>query len=121
MRTLSVFGLVLLGVVCGRDAAADEDYAKKIVGVWEVSKGGGAPAGAIAEFTKDGKVSVVVKQDGKELKAEGTYKVEKDKLITKITLNGKTAEDTDEIIKLTDDTMEIRDKDKKTTTFKKKK
>ena len=70
---------------------------------------------------KDGKVLATVSINKKEVKVEGTYKIEKDKLITKTVSNGKEIEDTDEIVKLTDDELELRDKDKKVTTFKKKK
>lgn len=121
MKALSAFGLaVLLGVACGA-RAADDDNAKKIVGTWVVEKAEEIPAGATVEFTKDGKVVVTAKVNDKEFKLEGTYKVEKDKLTTKMTFNGKTIEDTDTITKLTDEALELTDKDKKTATFKKKK
>ena len=48
----------LLGVamiVFAATAQAQDDNAKKIVGIWEVSKAGGdLPAGSTIEFTKDG-------------------------------------------------------------------
>jgi len=123
MKTLAAFGIVAALVVGGSARAADDDNAKKIVGKWELTKSEdpGAPIGAAVEFTKDGKVTIVAKADGKELKLDGTYKIEKDKLITKISFGGKTDEDTDEIVKLTDDTLELRDKDKKITVLKRKK
>ena len=123
MKAFSAFALVVLMGVAARPsvAADDDDNAKKIVGVWEVAKSEELPAGATVEFTKDGKVIAIIKADGKEHKIEGTYKVEKDKLMTKVTINGKTTEDTDEIVKLTDEAMELKDKDKKVTTFTKKK
>lgn len=120
MRTLSACGLAVLMTVGGGALAAD-DNAKKIVGTWVVDKSEDLPDGATAEFTKDGKLLVVAKVKDKELKLEGTYKVEKDKLTSKLTFNGKTVEDVDEILKLTDDAMELRDKNKKVSTFKKKK
>ncbi len=121
MRTLSALGLAAMIVVVGGPVQAQDDHAKKIVGKWVVDKSEDLPDGATVEFTKDGKLTVVAKADGKELKLEGTYKIEKDKITTKITFNGKAIEDTDDIIKLTDEVLELRDKDKKVTTFKKKK
>jgi uncharacterized protein (TIGR03066 family) len=122
MRTLSALGLAVLLCVAGGAFARQDDNAKKIVGTWEVTKSE-VPAltGAVVEFTKDNKLVITVKAKDKEVKVEGTYKVEKDKLMTKITFNNKTEEDTDDIVKLTDDALELRDKDKKVTTFKKKK
>ncbi|MBN9118549.1 MAG: lipocalin family protein [Planctomycetes bacterium] len=120
MRAISAFGLVVLMSVAVRPASAEDDNAKKIVGTWEITKSDHLPAGSTAEFTKDGKLTVVVKAD-KEKKVEGTYKVEKDKLTYKLIANGKEVEETDDIVKLTDDAMELRDTDKKLTTFKKKK
>lgn len=122
MKTLSAFGLaVLLAVVC-EARAADDDNAKKIVGSWVVEKTE-TPGlvGAVAEFTKDGKLILTAKGKDKDIKIEGTYKVEKDKLTTKLTLGDKTIEDTDTITKLTDEVLELTDKDKKVTTLKKKK
>jgi uncharacterized protein (TIGR03066 family) len=121
MRKFSAFALVVFMCVAVRSAAADDDNAKKIVGTWEVTKGAELSLGDVVEFTKDGKVIATVVVNKKEVKVEGTYKVEKDKLITKTVTNGKEIEDIDEIVKLTDDAMELRDKDKKVTTFKKKK
>lgn len=121
MKALSAFGLaVLLSVACGA-RAADDDNAKKIIGVWVVEKAEEIPAGATVEFTKDGKLLLVAKINDKELKLEGTYKVEKDKLMTKMKIGDKVTEDTDTITKLTDEALELTDKDKKTATFKKKK
>ena len=118
MRAISAFGLVLMGVAVRPVAAEDE--AKKIVGTWEVTKSDHVPVGTTAEFTKDGKLTVVIKAD-KEVKLAGTYKIEKGTLVYKLTADGKEVEETDDIIKLTDDALELRDKDKKSTAFKKKK
>src|SRR5687767_4922434 len=101
MKALSAFALALLMSVAVGSASAADDHAKKIVGTWEVTKNesGDVPVGGTAEFTKDGKLIVAGKKDGKEVKAEGTYKIEKDKLLTKFTVNGKDIEETDEIVK----------------------
>ena len=56
-----------------------------------------------------------------EVKLDGTYKVEKDKLTVKIKIGDQNIEETATIKKLTDDALEIEDKDKKVDVFKKKK
>jgi len=115
-----LLGVVL--VVFAGTAQGQDDNAKKIVGAWEVTKSGGdLPAGTTIEFTKDGKLNAVIKADGMEVKLDGTYKVEKDKLIVKIKLGDQNIEETATIKKLTDDALEIEDKDKKVDVFKKKK
>jgi len=123
MKALSalVLGAAALGLAV--PAAADEkDNPKAIIGKWEITKSDTAPVGTVVEFTKDGKVLAVVKDEGQDVKLEGTYKVDKDKLTTKIKLpDGKTTDDTDTIKKLTEDALEIEDSTKKMTTFKRKK
>jgi uncharacterized protein (TIGR03066 family) len=123
MKALSalVLGVFALGLAAG--AVADEkDYPKLIVGKWEITKSDLAPVGSVVEFTKDGKLMAVVKDQGQELKLEGTYKVDKDKLNTKIKLPcGNTTDDTDTIKMLTDESMEIENSMKKVTAFKRKK
>ena len=122
-----LFAIALgLAVLAPRFAAADEkkdDFAAKIVGTWELVKSEepNAPPGATATFTKDGKFIVEAKVNGMELKFEGTYKVEKDQLHTEMKLGEEIKKDTDTIKKLTDTELETVDKDKKVTTFKKKK
>jgi len=120
----SVFA-ALLGVVMvvfAGTAQGQDDNAKKIVGVWEITKAGGdLPAGTTIEFTKDGKLNANLKVEGMEVKLDGTYKVEKDKLTVKIKVADQNIEETATIKKLTDDALEIEDKDKKVDVFKKKK
>jgi uncharacterized protein (TIGR03066 family) len=112
---------VVMVVVAGT-AQAQDDNAKKIVGIWEVAKAGGdLPAGSTIEFTNDGKLNAVVKVEGMEVKLDGTYKVEKEKLTVKIKVADQNIEETATIKKLTDDALEIEDKDKKVDVFKKKK
>ena len=109
-------------IVCAGTAQGQDDNAKKIVGMWEITKAGGdLPAGTTIEFTKDGKLNAVIKADGMEVKLDGTYKVEKDKLTVKIKVADQNIEETATIKKLTDDALEIEDKDKKVDVFKKKK
>jgi uncharacterized protein (TIGR03066 family) len=108
-------------------AAADEpkkdDFAAKILGKWELTKSDDntAPVGALVTFAKGGKLTVVVTVDGKEMKFEGTWKIEKDQLLTELKVADNAVTDTDTIKKLTDETMEIEGKDKKKTVLTKKK
>jgi uncharacterized protein (TIGR03066 family) len=122
MKTLcgSVLGVCL--VVFAGTASAQDDNAKKIMGAWEIAKKtGDLPEGTVVEFQKEGKLVVLLKEDGKDMKLEGTYKLEKEKLNVTITVMGEKHEEALTIKKLTDDTLELEDKDKKTETFKKKK
>jgi uncharacterized protein (TIGR03066 family) len=114
------FAVVLL-VPAGLCSAVD-DNATAIVGKWEITSAENKEMiGAVIEFTKDGKFITNAKVGGKELKLEGTYKVEKDKLTTKLKMGDQVYENTDTISKLTDDALETIDKDKKATILKRKK
>ncbi|MBA4063700.1 MAG: hypothetical protein C0501_08305 [Isosphaera sp.] len=120
MKTLSAAALAVL-VAAAAGTAAPED-AKKLVGVWELTKSGGdLPVGATVEFTKDGKLNVAVKADGQEMKFDGTYTLKDDKLTVKLKVGDTSIEETATVKKLTDDALEIEDKDKKIDVFKKKK
>ncbi len=121
MRALSVALLGVVMVVFAGTARAEDDNAKKIVGMWELTKAGGdLPVGTIVEFTKDLKLTATIKDSTD--KVTGTYKIDKDKLTVKVTFMGQMLdEETATIKKLTDDTLEIEDKDKKIDIFKKKK
>lgn len=116
-----LFALALGGlmvVTAGFGTAADDDNAKKIVGKWEVTKAGSdLPAGSTVEFTKDGKLAAVIKGD--DTKLEGSYKVEKEKLTVKLKIGDQSIEEVVTITKLTDDAMELKDKDAKVDIFKK--
>jgi uncharacterized protein (TIGR03066 family) len=122
MKLVSASLLGVIIIACAGTAQGQDDNAKKIVGVWEVAKAGGdLPAGSTIEFTKDGKLKAMLKVDGMEVKLDGTYKLEKDKLTVKIKVGEQDVEETATIKKLTDDALEIEDKDKKVDVFKKKK
>jgi len=124
MRTLSaiVLGAAVLGVAGSAAADDKDDYAKKIVGRWKVIETKtDAPVGMLVEFTKDGMLTLSATVDGKDHRAEGTYSVEKDRLKYKLRLPDRTVEETETIKKLTDDVLELEDKDKKGTTLKKEK
>jgi uncharacterized protein (TIGR03066 family) len=122
MKLYSAFTLgALLLIPTGFCRAADEN-ATKIVGKWEITKADNKDLmGAAVEFTKDGKLIIKMKIDDKDVTLEGTYTVEKDKLVTKIKVDDQVNEDTHTITKLTDDALELIDKEKKVTVLKRKK
>jgi uncharacterized protein (TIGR03066 family) len=120
LHSAFVLGALLL-VPTGFGLAAD-DNAAKIVGKWEITKADDKNLmGAAVEFTKDGKLIIKMKIDDKDVTLDGTYKVEKDQLLTKIKVEDQVNEDTDTITKLTDDALELIDKEKKVTVLKRKK
>ncbi|HEX3151389.1 MAG TPA: hypothetical protein VHR66_25140, partial [Gemmataceae bacterium] len=74
---------------------------------WVVTKTeeGAPPVGAMAEFHKDGKLTVTMKMDDKEVKMEGTYKVEAHKFICTFKENDKEKSMTHEVAKISKDEM----------------
>ena len=81
MKTMQLLAVGAIVCLVASFAAADEkktDYAKMVVGKWEVTKSfdEGPPVGAQAELTKDGKLHVKFKMGDEEVKIEGTYKVD---------------------------------------------
>ncbi len=106
-----IAGLALTGFARADDKKTDE-FPKMIVAKWEITKAGGsAPAGTILEFAKDNSAKMVIKMDNNEFEAKGTYKIEKDKLTLKFNFGGNETEEVLTIKKLTDDAMELEDKD----------
>src|SRR4051794_996364 len=69
--------------------AGGKTNAARIVGTWEATKGN-IPSGSLVEFTKDEKLNITVKADDKEIKIEGTYKIDGDKL--SLTVKGPDGE-----------------------------
>ncbi|MBX9581282.1 MAG: hypothetical protein K2X87_13315 [Gemmataceae bacterium] len=112
---VAVGGLAVLVAGPGRaDDKKDDakDYAKQILGKWEITKaGGGAQAGSTIDFGKDGKLKMVLKLEGadRDIPSDGTYKVEKDKVTSKFKVGDREFEETMTIKKLTADAMELED------------
>lgn len=120
VAVLAVVGLVGAGV------SADDkkpDYAKGIVGKWEVTKAdeGTLPTGSIVEFTTDGKFKALEKDGAKDVTFEGTYKVTGDKFEITLKIGEESHTNTITITRLTDDEMHTKDKDGKVVEVKKKK
>jgi uncharacterized protein (TIGR03066 family) len=88
MRTPG-FALAACLVVCLSAApAADTKNGERIVGTWEAVKGAVQP-GSTLEFTRDGRLKVTVTVGQRTIKADGTYRVEGDKLTITTRQGGK--------------------------------
>jgi uncharacterized protein (TIGR03066 family) len=125
---MSIVRWLAVGVivcVLGAGARADDktDYAKMMVGKWEASETdpGTIPAGAVVEFTKDGKMKFTGKKDDVEMSFEGTYKVEKNTFTMTVKVGEQEHTQTITITKISDTEMSTQDKDGKKVVLKKKK
>ena len=95
-------GLLLCGALSAEDKKGDETIdAKKLVGQWE-PKEKTKDRTLLIEFTKDGKVTFTGAEGGKEMKAEGTYKVDGNKLTLDVKFGDKDRKMTRIVSKLTD-------------------
>jgi len=121
MRTL--IGFVAVLALAGLARAADEKKdepkidGKLVVGKWE-PKAPKAGELTLLEMTKDGKLVAIAEVGGKPAKAEGTYKLDGDKLTYEVTYMGETTKDTVTLTKLTDEEMEGKDKEGKMYSYK---
>jgi uncharacterized protein (TIGR03066 family) len=116
-----IAGLGLTGFATADDKKTD-DFPKLIVAKWEITKAGGsAPAGTTLEFAKDKTVIMGLKMGDMDIKVDGTYTLEKDKLTLKLKFGGVDNEEVLTVKKLTDDAMELEDKDGGVDVLKKKK
>lgn len=116
MRTV-IGAVVILAFAAGCIAAEEKFDPAKLVGKWE-EKNPKEGESMSMEFTKDGKFAITGTRGGKELKADGTYKLTDDKL----TLEGKVMDmevkQTVTISKLTDDELVGAAEGKDSRTFK---
>jgi uncharacterized protein (TIGR03066 family) len=116
MNVLARVGLGLAVMVLAGLARAEDkkEFDKaKLIGTWKVTKAEGAPEGALVEFTKDGKFIVTFEVNGEKKSVDGTYKLEGDKLHTVMKIGDMEMKDTDTIKSLTDDKLNLIDKDGK--------
>src|SRR5262245_22424765 len=106
LRLLAVGAVVCL-LSAGVQAEEKADLAKLIVGKWECTKAdaGSLPVGAVVEFTKDGKMKVVVKQNDMEMTLDGTYTVEKHKFTFVLKQGDMEHKDTITVTKITEKEM----------------
>lgn len=121
LRILSV-GAIVCAFTVGARAEDKVDYAKLLVGKWEISKAeeGTVPVGTIVEFTKDGKVKITAKMEGKEISFDGTYKVEKNTFTFIMKMGDMEHKETITITKMSEKEMTTKDKDGKVVECKKK-
>jgi len=120
MRMLLGVGLVL-ALACGVTLADDKKDgkidAKKLVGKWEPKDAAKKDTGFVIEFTKDGKVSLTSKAKDKDFKADGTYKLDGDKLTLDLKFGGDSKSMTRTITKLTDTELASKDEGGKEDTL----
>ena len=114
LRLLAV-GAVACLLSAGARAEDKIDYAKMLVGKWEVTKAdeGRAPKGSTIEFTKDGKVKAIVKIEDKEETISGTYKVDGDTLTLTVKMGDEEQSQTITITKISKTEMTTKNKDGK--------
>src|SRR5688500_4994824 len=122
LRLLAV-GLVVGLLAAGGRADEKDDYAKKVVGKWEVAKSdpGTIPMGAVLEFLKDGKAKATAKKDDVESTFDGTYKLDGKKLTLTMMIGEKERTNVITIVKATDTEMTFESEDGKKVEFTRKK
>ena len=125
---MSALRLLAVGCVvglAGAGARAEDkpDYAKLIVGKWEISKAdeGTVPLGAVIEFTKDGKVKLTGKKGDTEMAFEGTYTVEGNKFTIAMKVGDQEHKQTITITKMSDTEMATKNDEGKVVELKRKK
>jgi uncharacterized protein (TIGR03066 family) len=114
---------VLICVLPAGVRAEKKDYAKLLVGVWEVTKAekNTVPEGTVIELTNDGKMKVTRKVDGKDNTVEGTYTVDGDKFRFNVKVDGEERKRTITIKKLSEKDMSTVDEQGKSVELTRKK
>ena len=110
MKTLLV---LVLGVVVGSFAQADDKALLASPKPWKIVKSEDAPPGTTFTFALDGKFTMSVPIEGKPREMTGTYAVEGDRLTLKIVHEGRERVDIRTIKKLTETILVIEDKNKR--------
>jgi uncharacterized protein (TIGR03066 family) len=106
-------GLMLIGSSAAQDKA---ELQKQIVGKWEATHKGpdNTEYPISAEFTADGKLKIQIKG----VKIEGTYTINSDKEVTTETSFEGKKRTVKQEVKITQDTMELKDPEGTVTKFK---
>jgi len=121
MKALAT-SMIALAFACltGSLARADEKIDKdKLIGTWKIVKADDAPIGATGEFTKDGKLIVVIEENGNKVSMQGTYALEGNKITIVLKKGDKDDKDTATIKSLSADKLVIENKNGKTVEFEK--
>jgi uncharacterized protein (TIGR03066 family) len=118
---IGLAALLFLGVsAAGADDKKDLDK-DKLVGTWELTQGETLPPGTTCEFTKDGKIKLVLPTpDGKKVTIEGTYKIEGQAFRATLKDGNKENTETLKVPTLTDKELVMVDEKGKKDSFKKK-
>jgi len=124
MRLFSVAVAVLLALAFTAQADDKKEEKKgkidkaKLVGTWALEKSEGDIKVSIKmEFTKDDKLNVTLGVMGNEIKVNGTYKLEGDKLSVTMKDKDKEKTDTMTVKEVTDKKLTLADKSGKSETF----
>jgi uncharacterized protein (TIGR03066 family) len=123
---LALVGALWLGLIAlagAQDKDEDGDaLKKKLIGRWEAVKGKGLPPGAIVVFHKDGKMVVTArekdKDNDKERKIEGTYKVKGKSFQITFKRDEKERTQTIKVLKISDKELETEGEKGDKLTFK---
>lgn len=133
MRTI-LGGAAVFALMCGAALAGQPKVdGKLLVGKWEPTvekektpdkdkppeKKEKLPA-MVIEFTADGKLSMVITEAGKETRAEGTYKLDADKLAVSLKVMDKEIKETLTVKKLTATELVTEDSKGKSDSLRKK-
>jgi len=116
-----ILGLALVAVmgllsgVAADDKKDEKIDAKKLIGKW-TPKDGGEKGKFVVEFMKDGKLTFTAGGD-KDLKLDGTYKLDGNKLVLTVKFGEKEEKMTRTITKLTDTEMVSTDEKGKEDTL----
>lgn len=118
-----VAGVVVVALTAGARAEDKKEYAKLLVGSWEVTKSfdKGPAVGAVVEFKKDGKFKATHKMDDKDVTREGTYTVDEDKVTLVMKDGEKENKITFTIKKISDKEMSTENDEGKKVELKRKK
>jgi uncharacterized protein (TIGR03066 family) len=114
---------IMCVLAVGIRAEDNKDNAKLVVGKWEVIKAapGTLPVGAVIDLTKGDKAKVTAKRDDKEVIHEGTYKVDGDKIVIAVKVEGEEQKHILAIKKISDTEMVTEHGEGKTIEFKRNK
>lgn len=105
-------------VTATQDKKDQKTDAKKLIGKWET---GDKKSLVVIEFAAEGKLTLTAGESGKEIKVEGTYKLDGDKLEVSLKFMGEEQKEKLTIKKLTDTELVTEDSKGKTETLKRKK
>jgi uncharacterized protein (TIGR03066 family) len=124
MKTLKLLAVGMVACLFAAGARAEEkvDYAKKLLGKWEVTKAdeGTLPTGSIIEFAKEGVIKVTIKMGDSDMALDGKYTVEGDKFTVIFKIGDDEHKNTITITKMTDKECTTKDKDGKVVECKRK-